>query len=227
MSNEPVGIQPAIYDLIWPGEEPYNAQAMGAQLLSLRERPIPMRIRAVNMTLGLDENRQVALVLISDDASKLASVQHVPTDVLFRLVCTSLATARMRLESRLTKEERGESAELKTVMDSQMAELRRQLGESAKKMEYMDHKMSGMTEVVVDIKGILVDGTEITHKKVDGLGSDLSRWEEIIEVLKKNLGSIAEWMRSISMNLNGLITDNGGTPRSESLRAGVTAALRR
>lgn len=133
----------------------------------------------------------------------------------------------MRLESRLTKEERGESAELKTVMDSQMAELRRQLGESAKKMEYMDHKMSGMTEVVVDIKGILVDGTEITHKKVDGLGSDLSRWEEIIEVLKKNLGSIAEWMRSISMNLNGLITDNGGTPRSESLRAGVTAALRR
>jgi len=220
------GVAHAIYDLIWPEEKPGFAQAMGAHLLSLREKPMPLRIKSVNMSLSQENNRQVALVLISDDASKLASVQHVPTDVLFRLGCTSLATARMRLEARLSKEERGESADLKSVMDSQMAELRRQLGDSMKKQEYLDHKMSGMTEVVVDMKHSVMGEFGKSHTQMGQIDENVHQWGSILAEVKKLLEYVVRSVKSIGFNLNGFIADAGMQPREDMMRTGIANALR-
>lgn len=203
------------YDLIWDGEKPGVPSALAKVIPDLRKKTQEGRVRALKIMLSVKENIDLALVIISDDPSKLSLVQHVPTDMLYALGCINMIRARQKQSDILQRESKEESAAIQIVVDRQMAEIRTQLDRSIKTQINMQAKLDGLNGVLADM------GSAASSRHTESIGmidKVIATIAALSSEMMKMFGffpKIKETVSTTDFNLRQLIRDAGGHVASD------------
>jgi len=80
-----MNMDPSVAPVVWPEENEASARALVQNLDGLRKKTMKDFIKYLNMVFLKQVSKDVALAIFGDDDTKMALVQHVPTEFLWTL----------------------------------------------------------------------------------------------------------------------------------------------
>jgi len=218
-------MDPAIARVIWPDEKESSARSLIENLAGMRKRTTSDFIAYLNMLFAKQSSKDVALAVFTDDDTKMALVQHVPTEFLWKVGSYRMGAARKLSEEVNSSQDHVDVAGMKSIVDGQLTEFRKLLATSSKEIKDSLTEMRSIKSSVAELA-----------RSVEAHRAESRTWSESFnKVLEKVFGyvsspqkqspDIASTLGSINMDLKGLIIDSQGIPRSDSMRNAVARGV--